>query len=141
MRNFDPGRIGLSLSARSRGYSCSIFSSSRCRRATLFAAKSPSPPKCEQVIGNDSAGLAFFRNQGPVFYLGLPQPVPQYDKLADINSAVASGQVHWLIVRRRDIALMKFKSEPVAAETLYPWEPKEHGLNSMVLLRVMPTSN
>jgi len=34
--------------------------------------------------------------------------------------------------------LLRFKSDPVAAETLYPWEPKAHGLNSMVLLRVTP---
>jgi hypothetical protein len=64
--------------------------------------------------------------------------VPEYDKMADLNSAVGGGRVQWLIVRRRDIGLLKFRNNPVIAETLYPWEPKEHGLNSMVLVRVSP---
>jgi hypothetical protein len=68
----------------------------------------------------------------------LRQPVPDYDKLPDLNAAVSNRKVKWLIVRRRDIAMLKFKSDPVAAETLYPWDPKEHGLNAMVLLRVTP---
>jgi len=90
------------------------------------------------LIGNDASGLALFRNQGPVFYLGLPQPVPQYDKLPALNAAIGADKVQWLIVRRRDIATLKFKSQPVAAEALHPWDGKEHGLNAMVLLRVAP---
>jgi hypothetical protein len=46
-----------------------------------------------------------------------------------------------LIVRRRDLALLKFKSAPVAAETLHPWVSREHGRNVMVLLRVSPPPN
>jgi len=64
--------------------------------------------------------------------------VPEYDKLPDLHNAVRGGHVRWVIVRRRDIGLLKFKNDPVIAETLYPWEPKEHGLNSMVLVRVTP---
>jgi hypothetical protein len=93
------------------------------------------------LVGDDSPSLVFFRNPGPVFYLGWPQPVPEYDKLRDLEDAVGTGKVHWLIVRRRDLALLKFKGEPVAAETLYPWDAKAHSLNSMVLLRVPPPPN
>ena len=101
-------------------------------------SEKPFATQVRTLIGNDTSSLAFFRNQGPVFYLGYPQPVPEYDKLPALNAAVSNGAVRWLIVRRRDIALLKFKSVPVTAETLYPWEAKEHGLNSMVLLRVDP---
>jgi len=103
-----------------------------------YRSEKPFAAKVRTLIGNDGSSLAFFRNQGPVFYLGYPQPVPEYDKLAELNAALATGNVRWLIVRRRDIALMKFPSAPVAAETLYPWDPEQHSLNSMVLLRVTP---
>ncbi len=103
-----------------------------------YRSEKPFAAKVRTLIGNETAGLVFFKNQGPVFYLGLPQPVPEYDKLVDLNTALATGKVRWVIVRRRDISLMKFQSVPIAAETLYPWDPKEHSLNSMVLLRVTP---
>lgn len=140
LRNFDAGRIGLSIGAIAWLFMFYFFVFAM-PAGDAFRSEKPFAAQVRTSIGNDSAGLVFFRNQGPVFYLGLPQPVPQYDKLADINTAVASGQVHWVIVRQRDLGLMKFKSERVTAETLYPWEPKEHGLNSMVLLRVVPTTN
>ena len=54
-----------------------------------FRSEKPFAAAGPNVIGNDPAGLAFFRNQGPIFYLGLPQPVPQYDKLIDLNRAVS----------------------------------------------------
>jgi 4-amino-4-deoxy-L-arabinose transferase-like glycosyltransferase len=105
-----------------------------------FRSEKPFAAQVRTLIGNEPTTLVFFRNQGPVFYLGLARPVPEYDKLADLNNAVSGGHVQWLVVRRRDIGLLKFKNEPVIAETLYPWEPKEHGLNSMILVRVPPPS-
>jgi 4-amino-4-deoxy-L-arabinose transferase-like glycosyltransferase len=106
-----------------------------------FRSEKPFAAEVRTLIGHDPLGLALFRNQGPVFYLGLPQPVPQYDKLADLNDAVSGGHVQWLIVRRRDLGLVKFKNVPVAAEILYPWEPKSHELNSMILLKVSPATD
>ena len=103
-----------------------------------YRSEKPFAAQVRALIGNDSSSLAFFRNQGPVYYLEYPQPVAEYDKLIDLNAALAAGHVRWVIVRRRDIGLMKFESVPAAAETLYPWDPKEHSLNSMVLLRVGP---
>ena len=105
-----------------------------------YRSEKPFAAQVRALVGGDPAGLAFFKNQGPVFYLGLPRPVPEYDKLLDLNAALSGGKVRWLIVRRRDIALLKFNSAPAAAETLYPWDPREHSLNSMVLLRVDPPS-
>jgi 4-amino-4-deoxy-L-arabinose transferase-like glycosyltransferase len=90
------------------------------------------------IIGNDEAGLALFRNQGPVYYLGLPRPIPEYSRLGELNDAVSDHKVQWLIVRRRDLPLLKFKSALVAAEATYPWDSEQHHLNSMVLLHIAP---
>jgi len=140
MRSLNPARIATALGAIAWMFMFYFFVFAM-PAGDAFRSEKPFAAQVRTLIGNDASSLAFFRNQGPVFYLGLPQPVPEYDKLPDLNAAVSNGAVHWLIVRRRDIALLKFKSDPVTAETLYPWEAKEHGLNSMVLLRVNPPTH
>jgi 4-amino-4-deoxy-L-arabinose transferase-like glycosyltransferase len=106
-----------------------------------YRSEKPFAEKVRMLIDHDAPGLALFRNQGPVFYLALPRPVPRYDKIPDLNAAVGEGRVRWLIVRRRDIALLKLKTAPAAAETTYPWDAREHGLNNMVLVRVGPPAS
>jgi 4-amino-4-deoxy-L-arabinose transferase-like glycosyltransferase len=140
MRNFSPARIGAAVSVIAWLFMFYFFVFA-IPAGDAYRSEKPFAAQVRRLIGNDVSSLVFFRNQGPVFYLGLPQPVPEYGKLPDLNAAVGSGKVHWLIVRRRDVALLTFKGEPVTAETLYPWDAKEHSLNSMVLLRVIPPPN
>jgi 4-amino-4-deoxy-L-arabinose transferase-like glycosyltransferase len=104
-----------------------------------YRSEKPFAAEARALVGDDASGLALFRNQGPVFYLGYPQPVSRYDKLRELIDAVDNHKVQWLIVRRRDLALLKFKNEVAAAETIYPWDSKKHNRKSMVLLRVNPT--
>jgi 4-amino-4-deoxy-L-arabinose transferase-like glycosyltransferase len=135
LRNFQPERIGIAIGATAWLFMFYFFvfampAGDAFRSEKTFAAQ------VRTLIGNDAPGLILFRNQGPVFYLGLPQPIPEYEKVADLNSVVSSGNVHWLIIRRRDLGLLKFRTTPAAAETVFPWESKEHGLNAMVLLKV-----
>jgi 4-amino-4-deoxy-L-arabinose transferase-like glycosyltransferase len=140
MRNFRPDRIGAAIAAIAWLFMFYVFVFAM-PAGDAYRSEKPFAAHVRALIDNDKPSLALFRNQGPVFYLGLPRPVPQYDKLPDLNAAVGNGSVRWLIVRRRDIALLKFKNEPMAAETLYPWDAKEHGLNTMVLLRVAPPAS
>jgi 4-amino-4-deoxy-L-arabinose transferase-like glycosyltransferase len=140
MHNFRPDRITVALGTIAWLFMFYFFVFAM-PAGDAFRSEKPFAARVRTLIGDDASGLAFFRNQGPVFYLGLPQPVPEYDKLPDLNAAVSDHRVQWLIVRRRDVALLKFKGEPVAAETLHPWDAKEHGRNSIVLLRVTPPPN
>ena len=137
MRNFCPERVTLALAAIAWLFMFYFFVVAM-PASDAFRSEKPFAAQVLTLIANDTPSLALFRNQGPIFYLGLPQPVPEYDKLPDLNAAVSNRKVKWLIVRRRDIEMLKFKSEPVAAETVYPWDAKEHGLNAVVLLRVTP---
>jgi 4-amino-4-deoxy-L-arabinose transferase-like glycosyltransferase len=89
-----------------------------------------------QLIGGDSAKLAFFKSQGPVFYLGLSNPVPEYYKLLELDAAIKDRQVQWIVARRRDIDGLNVPTQVAASEVVYPWDPKEHRLNAMVLIRV-----
>ena len=103
-----------------------------------YRTEKPFAYRIRALVGPDTAGLAFYLNQGPVFYLRLPAPTPEYDRLGDLDRAVASGRVRWLVARRRDLPNLNFPYRQMAAETAYPWDPKQHALNAMVLLRVAP---
>jgi 4-amino-4-deoxy-L-arabinose transferase-like glycosyltransferase len=137
LKNLSPQRIAIAIGAVAWLFMFYFFVFAM-PAGDAFRSEKPFAAEVRNVIGNDTSTLALFRNQGPTFYLALPQPVPQYDHLIDLNRAITDGHVHWLIIRRRDLGLLKFKSNQAAAETVYPWERKEHGLNNMVLLRVTP---
>jgi 4-amino-4-deoxy-L-arabinose transferase-like glycosyltransferase len=89
-----------------------------------------------QIIGSQPSQLAFFTNQGPSFYLALPRPVPEYGRSTDIAAAVAEGKVRWIVVRRRDLARLKLPMVIDASEAVYPWDPQEHRLNTMLLVEM-----
>jgi 4-amino-4-deoxy-L-arabinose transferase-like glycosyltransferase len=89
-----------------------------------------------RVIAGQTSALAFFTNEGPAFYLGLPKPVPEYDRPTDLSAAVASGKVRWIVVRCRDIERLKLPVVVELSETVYPWDSKDHRLNRMVLVEV-----
>ncbi|HKV53582.1 MAG TPA: glycosyltransferase family 39 protein [Candidatus Binataceae bacterium] len=96
----------------------------------------PFADRIRQIIDGNSGALASYKAQPPVFYLGLDQPVPQYDRLAQLDTAVAQGSVKWIVVRQRDLDSLNLPTHVAAREAVYPWDPREHRLNAMVLLAV-----
>jgi hypothetical protein len=101
-----------------------------------YRGEKPFAHRVRQLIGRDTSELAFYKNQGPAFYLDLPKPVPEYDRLADLDAAIKAGNVRWLVVRRRELPTVNIPAKVVASEMINPWDPKEHRLNSMVLVRI-----
>jgi 4-amino-4-deoxy-L-arabinose transferase-like glycosyltransferase len=97
----------------------------------------PEKPFAEQIrriIGGHPSELASFKIQPPVFYLGLARPVPEYDNLSQLESAIRNGQVKWIVSRRRDVKSLDFPGHITAVETTYPWDSSEHRLNALVLM-------
>ncbi len=103
-----------------------------------YRTEKPFAYRIRALIGADTSGLAFYLNQGPVYYLGLPAPTQEYDRLGDLDRAIAADKVRWLVVRRRDLPKLNFPYRQITSETVYPWDSKQHGLNEMALLRVSP---
>lgn len=134
-RNFRTERIGIAIGAIAWLFMFYFFVFAM-PAGDAYRSEKPFAAQVRRLIADDAADLVLFRNQGPVFYLGLPQPTPEYDKLGELNSAVSAGRAKWIVIRRRDLGLLKFATTPAAAETVFPWESKEHGLNAMVLLEV-----
>jgi hypothetical protein len=88
------------------------------------------------LIDNRPEELASFRTQPPVFYLGLANPVPEYDNPGPLRSAVRDGRIKWIISRRRDVSAINLKAQEAAFEPIYPWDSPGHSGNALVLMRV-----
>ncbi|MGO9264940.1 MAG: ArnT family glycosyltransferase [Candidatus Binataceae bacterium] len=85
------------------------------------------------LVGDQTASLAFY-NTGPIYYLGLPNPVPGYNPRRD------AGRWRWVVMRERDVESLGLTANVVAREAVYPWDSKQHCLNAMVLVRMAPAS-
>lgn len=88
-----------------------------------------------QLIDEHPTELAAFKTEPPAFYLGLPEPVPQYEKVEELESAVRQGRIKWVIVRRHDISALGVRAHETVFEPSYPWSSPEHRGNSLVLMR------
>jgi 4-amino-4-deoxy-L-arabinose transferase-like glycosyltransferase len=89
-----------------------------------------------ELIGGDTAGLAYYRSLGPAYYLDLPAPVPSYDSRRRLDQAINAGAARWVVMRQRDIETMDLPAQVLAREAVYPWDSKDHRLNAMVLVRL-----
>ena len=135
LRNFSSERIAVSVGVVAYLFMVYFFVFAMPAGDT-YRGEKPFAYHVRQLIGRDTSELAFYKNQGPAFYLDLPKPVPEYDRLADLDAAIKAGNVRWLVVRRRELPTVNIPSEVVASEMINPWDPKEHRLNSMVLVRI-----
>jgi 4-amino-4-deoxy-L-arabinose transferase-like glycosyltransferase len=104
--------------------------------ADAWRGEKPFAYQVRRIIANDPARLALFRNQPAVFYIGLTKSIPQYESMRDLDAAIQRGQVRWVIIRRRDLDQLNVPAQINAGEAIHPWDPEEHRLNGMILLRV-----
>jgi 4-amino-4-deoxy-L-arabinose transferase-like glycosyltransferase len=88
-----------------------------------------------QLIDEHPTELAAFKTEPPAFYLGLPEPVPEYEKVEELESAVRHGRIRWVIVRRHDMWALGVRAHETVFEPSYPWDSPEHRGNSLVLMR------
>lgn len=101
-----------------------------------WRGEKPFAEATRRLINGHPAELASFKTQPPVFYLGLAQPVPEYDTLAELESAIRSGRINWVIVRRRDVAALHMPAQQSVLEPSYPWDSREHQLNALILMKL-----
>src|SRR5581483_1697289 len=89
-------------------------------------------------MGTATSGVVLYRSEGPIFYLGLPHPLPYDDDAARLRRDALEGNVRWVIVRRRDLATfesaLRLAASVAAREKAFPFEPHKHTLNKEVLV-------
>jgi 4-amino-4-deoxy-L-arabinose transferase-like glycosyltransferase len=89
-----------------------------------------------ELLGPDTAGLAYYRFVGPAYYLNLPTPVPIYSSRRQLDQAINTGTVRFVVMRQRELETLNLPTQVLAREATYPWDSKDHRLNAMVLVRV-----
>jgi 4-amino-4-deoxy-L-arabinose transferase-like glycosyltransferase len=104
--------------------------------ADAWRGEKPFALQVSRIVDGAADKLVFYKTVGPVFYMESRKPVPQYNNLRALDRAVSRNGVEWIIARRRDVGHLNIPAEIVASEAVYPWDPKEHRLNTMVLERV-----
>jgi len=136
LRNFRPGAIAASLGIVAY-LSMTYLYIFAMPAAEQYRGEKPFGELISRQLGGDMTGLAFFRVEGPVFYMGTSKPVPMYDDPAALKSAIETGGVRWVVARKRDADDLETLGVPttiVAAEATFPWEAEVR--NKQVLLRV-----
>jgi hypothetical protein len=103
-----------------------------------WRGEKPFAETARQLIGGNTSELAAFKTQPPVFYLGFAEPVIEYDNSAELESAFRQGHTKWVILRRRDVSVLRLPAHEAACEPGYPWDSREHRLNSLVLMKLGP---
>jgi hypothetical protein len=90
--------------------------------------------KVRRLVGPDATGLALYRTRELVYYLGYPEPIAEFDSLADVRAAAAAGRVRRVILRRRDLDGLRTPANTLAEEPMYPWDGLiERGAKALLL--------
>jgi 4-amino-4-deoxy-L-arabinose transferase-like glycosyltransferase len=135
LRSFDTRRVAVAVSAIAYLFMFYFFVFAM-PAGDAWRGERSLAIETRRLIGPDTARLAFFRNVGPVFYLGLARPVPEYNRVKELDAAVRSGRVRWIVVLRRDLGRLDFPFTEAASEAVFPWDSDEHRRNAMVLINV-----
>jgi hypothetical protein len=88
------------------------------------------------LIDGDSDRLAFYDTGGPLYYLDLSHPVPALNTRPQLDAAIGSGRIRWVVMPERDVEKLRYQAKVAAREAVYPWDSRLHRLNAMVLVRV-----
>jgi 4-amino-4-deoxy-L-arabinose transferase-like glycosyltransferase len=91
-----------------------------------------------RLVGPDTKALAFHRTREPVYYIGAPHPITEYDSPAELRAAIGAGRVSWVVLRRRDLDGLGLPFRVAAEETTFPWADAAVRSEKMLLLRVEP---
>ena len=96
-------------------------------------------------MGDATSGVVLYKTVGPLYYLGLPSPLPYYDDAGKLKQDAAMGRFRWIIMRRRDRAGLVHQFGKVvrivASEEAFPFESGQHLLNKGVLIAVSLPQN
>jgi 4-amino-4-deoxy-L-arabinose transferase-like glycosyltransferase len=104
--------------------------------AEAYRGEKPFGLQVMQVLNGDTSQLALYRTLGPLFYLNPPHPLPEFERKADLEAAIARNNIRWFIVRRRDLPTLDVPTQVMFAEASFPWEDDENYRNKVMLVRV-----
>ena len=135
LRNFSLGRLALSMGVGAYAAMIYIYLFAM-PAAEAYRGEKPFAYAVRDRIATKAPKLGLYRTVGPLFYLDLPQPLPEFDKPNELADAVRDGKIEWAIVRRRDLPSIGQSSEILVEEASYPWESDYEHRNKVVLVKL-----
>lgn len=135
LRNYRPERVAVSMGVIAYCVMLYIFVFAM-PAADAYRGEKPFGLQTLRVLGGDPSHLVLYRTEGPLFYLNPPAPLPEFDYLRDLKSAIANDDVRWMIVRRRDVPSLGITATELLHEASFPWETPEQIRNKVVLLKL-----
>jgi len=135
LRNYRPERVAVSMGVIAYGVMLYIFVFAM-PAADAYRGEKPFGLQTLQLLRGDTSHLALYRTEGPLFYLNPPAPLPEFNHLRDLKSALANDDIRWMIVRRRDVPSLGVPATELLHEASFPWETPEQVRNKVVLLKI-----
>ena len=135
LRNYRPERVAVSMGVIAYGVMLYIFVFAM-PAADAYRGEKPFGLQTLQLLRGDTSHLALYRTEGPLFYLNPPAPLPEFNHLRDLKSALANDDIGWMIVRRRDVPSLGVPATELLHEASFPWETPEQVRNKVVLLKI-----
>jgi 4-amino-4-deoxy-L-arabinose transferase-like glycosyltransferase len=135
LKNYRPDRIAISTGVIAYCAMAYIYIFAM-PAADAYRGEKPFGLKTVALLHENLGHLVLYKTEGPLFYLNPPAPLPEFDHLWDLRSAIASGDFHWIIARRRDLSSLGVPTTEVLQEASFPWETPEQVRNKVVLLKI-----
>ncbi len=139
IRSYSPTRVGISVAIVAYVLLAYIYIFAM-PAADAYRGEKPLAFQVLKKLDGNTSHLAFFRTQEGLFYLNPPEPLPQYERVPDLMSAIQNNGIDWVIVRRKDIPAITVPTEIVAGEQSFPWEDEDQLRNKVVLVHVISRS-
>ena len=93
-----------------------------------------------RAVASEPEKLALYHARDVVFQLARPVPMPDFEDADAFHTAAASGQIRWVIVRRRYFPqLASTPTTPILEEATHPWEGADQLGDKMLLLEIGPS--
>ena len=86
-------------------------------------------------IATDSDRLGLFDAEDIVFDLGVS--APNYQSASELETAVRSGQIRWIVTPTHRLAGLSIPTEVILREPTQPWESPECAGNKLILLKTV----
>jgi 4-amino-4-deoxy-L-arabinose transferase-like glycosyltransferase len=135
LRSYRPERVAVSMGIIAYCVMTYIFIFAM-PAADAYRGEKPFGLQTVSLLRGDTSHLALYKTEGPLFYLNPPAPLPEFDHLRDLKSALGSDDIRWLIVRRRDVPELGVPMTELLHEASFPWETPAQVRNKVVLLKI-----
>jgi hypothetical protein len=135
LRKYTPFRVGVSMAIIAYASMAYIYLFAM-PAADAYRGEKPLALQVAKTLDGDLSRLAYFRTEEGLFYLNPRAPLPEYEQVADLIGAIHNRGIEWILVRRKDLAVIATPNQVVLSEPSFRWEDEDQKGNKVVLVKL-----